>query len=124
MSKKEQLLELGFLSGSQYYGTATKESDIDIVFCITEKQKVLAIIDNAKITESEYNGGCYFDEGEEKINCIFVHPNEFDSWLFATVTMKTMLAVAEMDKQTKVNMFQILRAMFNNSEAKLKGEAK
>jgi hypothetical protein len=120
MSKKEELLKIGFLTGSQFYGTATEDSDIDIAISIGMKRQALKIIGDSKITDSEYNGGCYFDENGEKINCIFLHPNELDGWIFATITMKTMLNIAEIEKIDKCDLFQILVSSFKMSNIKIK----
>ena len=122
MSLKEEFLNSGFLTGSRAYGTAGAGSDTDIVFDIHEKHTIRKCLKESGIEtiDSEYNGGIYFYENLEKVNLIFVHPDEHKGWVVATKAMTEILKISEMDKTTKCRLFEILRCSFNISSACLK----
>jgi hypothetical protein len=112
MSIKDQLLEIGFLTGSRAYGTEKKDSDFDIVINIKDLQMAYHRIGDKEVKESEYFGGFYFSEGDDKINVIPVHPNEYEPWYFTTKAMTAILEHAVCSQEEKYAMFSGIKALF------------
>jgi hypothetical protein len=122
MSIKEELLKLGFLTGSRAFGTAGVGSDWDIVISVTELQKVAQIIDGKTIKESDYFKGFYVEEGGEEINIIPVHPDEYLPWYLTTKAVSAILQEASFEKSQKYALFNGIRALLAMSSLKLREE--
>lgn len=86
-----QLLAIGFLTGSRAFGTARNDSDYDIVFPVTERQRVNDIITGLDTTQSDYFAGFYINVDGKIINLIPVHPHEYLPWYLATKAMSSTL---------------------------------
>lgn len=115
MSIKEQLLELGFLTGSRAFGTSGAGSDFDIVISVTELQKVHEIIKGFTITESNYFKGFYIEDNGEKINIIPVHPDDYVPWYLTTKAMTAILSEVHLEKHKKYAVFSGIRALVSAS---------
>lgn len=115
----DELLELGFLTGSRAFGTEKEDSDFDIVISIKNMQKVLSIIEGKEITESNYFKGFYIDDNSKKINIIPVHPKEYIPWEMATVAVSAILKKAEFTQEQKYALFQGIRSLVLMSDCKL-----
>lgn len=114
-SIKDQLLQIGFLTGSRAFGGATDESDYDIVYCITDKTKVKNIIGDMPRTDSAYFQGYYItDENDKKrINVIPVSPSDYMPWFLATEAMKATFSLSGISNPIqKYALFQGLVAMY------------
>ncbi len=86
-----ELLEIGFLTGSRAFGTATEDSDWDIVIQVQDRPIVDGILKGYEQVPSNYNSGfkVYLEFGV--INIIPVHPHAFIPWYLTTVAMKNIL---------------------------------
>jgi predicted nucleotidyltransferase len=87
----EKLLLWGFLTGSQAFGTAREDSDIDIVYSIQDSDKIAEIIGSAEKTPSSYFAGYTIDDNGKQVNLIPVHPHEFLPWYLATKALTATL---------------------------------
>ena len=100
------------LTGSQVYGPATKESDIDIVlnWIDAEKFKIYLLKKNIKIekTQSQLDNmypGFYFYLNELKFNIICASTNEeLKQWRIATNKMLESPPIK--NKEKRINKFQ------------------
>jgi hypothetical protein len=87
----KELLQIGFLTGSQAFGTAREDSDFDIVISIEDSGRVNDIIGDVEKVPSDYFSGYCISDGNKTINIIPVHPHEFLCWYLATKAMKATL---------------------------------
>jgi len=90
----DQLLTIGFLTGSRAFGTNRDDSDYDIVFSIEDSGRIDDIIGKLEKTPSNYFAGYYVYDNGVTINLIPVHPHEFLPWYLATKAMKATLATS------------------------------
>lgn len=123
MSIYDELLELGFLTGSRAFGTAAEDSDYDIVVSMTNIQKVMKIIEGLETTQSDYFNGFYIDTDGMKINIIPVHPDEIIPWMMATEGVKAILSKVDFEKQQKYALFQGIRSLVRMSSCAIKEES-
>jgi len=82
-----KLLHYGFITGSQAFGTAKEDSDIDLVYAIQDSDKINEILGPRTRTQSSYFVGYVVDDEGKAINLIPVHPHEFFPWFLATKAM-------------------------------------
>ena len=80
----EKALEIGFLTGSQLYGTATEKSDYDVVFSIEDSDKIHELIHAYDKKQSDYFSGFFIKVDDIQINFIPVHPHDFLPWYLAS----------------------------------------
>ena len=97
----DQLLKIGFLTGSRAFGTNRDDSDYDIVFSIEDSSLVNDIIGKIEKTPSNYFAGYYIYDSGILINLIPVHPHEFLPWYLATKAMQSTLATSGMTSPIK-----------------------
>lgn len=103
----ERLLDYGFITGSQAFGTAREDSDTDIVYPIYYSQQVAKIIEGHDIAKSDYFSGYYISVDGKQINLIPVHPHEFLPWYLATLAMRETLKISGIiDPIKKYAIFQ------------------
>jgi len=92
----DKLLKHGFVTGSQAFGTARENSDIDIVYSIQDSGYISAIIGDRERIPSDYFAGYLIeDDSGKSINLIPVHPHEFFPWFLATKAMAATFAESE-----------------------------
>lgn len=110
----DKLLEHGFITGSQAFGTAREDSDIDIVYSIQDTGYINAIIGDRERTPSDYFAGYLIDDDSGKsINLIPVHPHEFLPWFLATKAMAATLMESEIvDPIKKYSVFMGIVSLF------------
>ena len=119
------ILSLGFLTGSRVLGGWKEESDWDIVVSILNKQEAIGIIEPHSVSTepSEYFAGITyyitdnkgFNYFNHKINLIFVHPNEYAAWYYATVALSGILKDADIkDKTSRVLLFETLKVQLRD----------
>ena len=115
----DKLLEHGFITGSQAFGTAREDSDIDIVYSIQDSGYIDAIIGDRKRTPSNYFAGYLIDDDNGKsINLIPVHPHEFFPWFLATKAMVATLKESEIvDPIKKYSVFMGIVCLFKATVA-------
>lgn len=82
-----ELLNIGFLTGSRAFGTATEKSDYDIFFSVTDWATIDRIIAGFDRTPSEYFTGFYIKVEDKTLNLIPLHPHEVLPWWLATKAM-------------------------------------
>jgi predicted nucleotidyltransferase len=117
----DSLLEVGFLTGSQAFGTAKEDSDIDIVFSIDDSQKINELISGRDRTQSDYFSGYYvLDDDFKQINLIPVHPHEFLPWYLATKSMTATLKDSGIvDPIKKYSVFMGIVCLFKGTVKEL-----
>lgn len=103
------------LTGTQVYGPATEESDIDMVLLKEDADALIAVLLDKNIStyqtedQQEYGdeGGFYFDIGKLKFNIIRAS-NEKDllSWKRTTRKMSQQFEIKNRAK--RINLFQKL----------------
>lgn len=110
----EKLLQYGFVTGSQAFGTARPDSDIDVVFAIQDQHKIDEILAGYERENSLYFSGFYVnDEDGKQINLIPVHPHDFLPWYLATRAVSASLKDSEItDPIKKYSLFQCLVGIF------------
>ena len=115
----DKLLEHGFITGSQAFGTAREDSDIDIVYSIQDTGYINAIIGDRERTPSDYFAGYMIDDDSGKsINLIPVHPHEFFPWFLATKAMAATLMESEIvDQIKKYSVFMGIVCLFKATVA-------
>lgn len=90
----DQLLKIGFLTGSRAFGTNNDDSDYDIVYSVEDGARVSDIIGSLEKIPSNYFAGYYIHDNGITINLIPVHPHEFLPWYLATKATKATLATS------------------------------
>lgn len=121
---KEELLEIGFLSGSRAYGTAVDKlrrvdemehntSDWDIVVSIKDIQKVDLILMGLPRKQSDYFNGFYVIVDNELLNIIPVHPSAYEDWYLTTKCMTTLLSEVELPKTIKCSVFEGFKSLIS-----------
>jgi len=109
----EELIDYGFITGSQAFGTAREDSDIDIVYPVYYSSHIQRIISGYDITKSEYFSGYYIVKDGTIINLIPVHPHEFLPWYLATKAMTATLIASEIvDPIKKYAIFQGIVSLY------------
>jgi len=99
---RDELLKIGFLTGSRAFGTNRNESDYDIVYSVVDSHIVARLIEGREKTPSDYFAGYYFyDTDGAQVNMIPVHPHEFLPWYLATRAMKETLKISGIDSPIK-----------------------
>lgn len=118
----DRLLEVGFLTGSQAFGTAKPDSDTDIVYSIQDSKKINEIIEGRDRTGSDYFTGFYvLDDDFKVINLIPVHPHEFLPWFLATKAIAATLKDSGIvDPIKKYAVFQGIVALFKGTVDELR----
>ena len=121
----DKLLKHGFITGSQAFGTAREDSDIDIVYSIQDSGYISAIIGDRERTPSDYFAGYLIeDDSGKSINLIPVHPHEFFPWFLATKAMAATLAESEIvDPIKKYSVFMGIVCLFKATVAELQNLA-
>jgi predicted nucleotidyltransferase len=97
----KSLLEIGFLTGSQAFGTARIDSDYDIVYSVVDALKISIITGGYKSIQSDYNAGYTIQIEGKTINLIPVHPHEFLPWYLTTKAMKGMFEFYTFESKIK-----------------------
>ena len=116
----EQLLKIGFLTGSRAFGTVRKFSDWDIVYSIEDTAIVDSLLSNYTKRPSAYFNGYFIFEGATEINLIPVHFHEFFPWYLATEAMKATLKFSSITNKIAIHsMFMILVSMFKGQVPQL-----
>ena len=87
----DELLKIGFLTGSRAFGTARDDSDYDVVYSIEDSARIAEVIGSNETTQSDYFAGYYIHADGKQINLIPVHPHEFLPWYLATKAMTATL---------------------------------
>ena len=114
----DRLLKHGFITGSQAFGTAREDSDIDIVYSIQDSAIINEIIGDRERTPSEYFAGYLVDDEGKSINLIPVHPHEFFPWFLATKAMTATLKDSEIvDPIKKYSVFMGIVCLFKATVA-------
>jgi predicted nucleotidyltransferase len=99
---RDELLKIGFLTGSRAFGTNRPDSDYDIVYSVVDSPIVARIIEGRETISSDYFAGYYFrDDDGAQVNLIPVHPHEFLPWYLATRAMKETLKISGIDSTIK-----------------------
>jgi hypothetical protein len=88
----DELLTVGFLTGSRAFGTARENSDYDIMFSVRASDYVDGILEDLERTPSNYFSGYFVVVDDTQFNLIPVHPCELVPWLLATEALKATLA--------------------------------
>lgn len=99
----EKLLTIGFLTGSQAFGTAKEDSDYDVVYSIEDSYKINDIIEGIERTPSDYFSGYFIEDSGKIINLIPVHPHEYLPWFLATKAMTSCLRLSGITDSIKKN---------------------
>lgn len=121
----DELLAIGFLTGSRAFGTAKLNSDWDVVYSVDDTKAIQNIIRGHTITPSNYFSGYTIDINSGRtdacnskiINLIPVVPHDFLPWYLATKAMKATLSLSGIDKIQKYAVFQGMVAMFKGTVA-------
>jgi len=109
----EQLLDVGFLTGSRAFGTARPNSDWDIVYSIKDTTKINRLLRGMERHPSAYFSGYFVDSGTGVLNMIPVHPMDYSPWYLATHAMQATLCHAKIkDPTDKYALFQGLVALY------------
>lgn len=112
----EELLKIGFLTGSRAYGTAKENSDYDIVYSIEDSERVDFIIAGRTRSPSNYFAGYYVYDGDKQINLIPVHPHDFLPWYLATKAMAATLRQSGIiDPIKKYSVFMGIVSLFKGT---------
>jgi hypothetical protein len=99
---RDELLKIGFLTGSRAFGTNREDSDYDIVYSVVDSCLISKVIEGRETTPSDYFAGyCFRDDDSALINLIPVHPHEFLPWYLATRAMKETLKISGIDSPIK-----------------------
>lgn len=102
------------ITGTQAYGPARDDSDLDIVVLANDVQKILSFLDDHNLEEYKtehqelYNdeGGFYFNLFGIEINIIIAKDKEeFKKWETATEDMKTIDPIK--NREECMNQFQL-----------------
>jgi len=126
----ESILDYGFITGSQSFGTATEESDWDFCFPVlstSEIHNILNEYDWSQKEESLYFNGTKFvftdpnkrltEKGflaQKILNIIPVHPHAFKAWYLTTQIVPVIYKNMNL---TKIQKY----AIFESSVAQIKG---
>jgi predicted nucleotidyltransferase len=117
----DRLLEWGFLTGSQAFGTAREDSDIDIVYSIQDSDRIAQIIGPVEQRPSSYFAGYTIDDNGKQVNLIPVHPHEFLPWFLATKALTATLKDSGIiDPIKKYAIFQGIVCFFKGTVAELR----
>lgn len=112
----DKLLEIGFLTGSQAFGTARENSDYDVVYSIEDSQEIGEIIKGLERKPSEYFSGYFVIDGDKQINLIPVHPHEYLPWFLATKAMTATLKQSGItDPIKKYSVFMGIVSLFKGT---------
>jgi predicted nucleotidyltransferase len=112
----DQLLEVGFLTGSRAFGTNRENSDYDVVYSIEDSQRIKEIIALNETTPSDYFAGYCIQDGDKTINLIPVHPHEFLPWYLATKAMRETLKASGIDDPIrKYSVFMGIVSLFKGT---------
>ena len=112
----EQLLKVGFLTGSRAFGTNRKDSDYDIVYSIEDSAIIADILGNQERTPSGYFSGYCVKDGDKIINLIPVHPHEYLPWYLATKAMTVTLKQSGInDPIRKYSVFMGMVSLFKGT---------
>lgn len=87
----DELLKVGFLTGSRAFGTASADSDYDVAYSIEDDGQVLATIGDLPKTKSDYFCGYYIKVEDIQINLIPLHPHDYFPWWLATKAVAATL---------------------------------
>jgi hypothetical protein len=116
-SKIESILDYGFITGSQSFGTATEESDWDFCFPIVYQSEVNGILNEYKWNKeehSDYFNGTKYVFQNKILNIIPVHPHAFKAWYLTTQIVPIIYRNMTL---TKIQKY----AIFESSVAQIKG---
>lgn len=94
-----------FITGSVSFGCAKCDSDVDICVPIMQQPQV----ENSR--KSDYNNGYKFKEKGIVYNIIPLHPLDYCAWSRATKMANSVGMFADMPKQKRVPMFEMLCAI-------------
>jgi hypothetical protein len=100
-TKLDELLQVGFLTGSRAFGTNDERSDFDVVYLITDTGKIDDILTGYDRTPSCYFSGYYVKIDDGVVNLIPVHPCEYLPWYLATVAMTSTLKLSGINDTIK-----------------------
>ena len=121
-----------FLTGTQAFGNATSDSDIDIVCSIEHKKSILKAVNTwavaegdlfsqKKVKESEYFSAIKVNilPKSPSVNFIFQHPVDFVAWFRAMLVIQQVYPDVIHDKRTRHATHQHLVATFRSSTASM-----
>lgn len=116
----DELLKIGFLTGSRAFGTHKFDSDYDIVYAIQDSEKIDSIIHGKERNNSLYFSGYHVNHKGKLINLIPVHPHEFLPWYLATKAMKETLIISNIiDPIKKYAIFQGIVSLYKGTVEEL-----
>ena len=120
----DELLTIGFLTGSRAFGTAREDSDYDVCFDVSMAKKVEGIVSvyedidelgNKETACPDYETGSrYCQIDGNRVNLIFLHPDTVKAWEMATAAVAAVIhkAAGFEDRQKKLAVFKNLVAVF------------
>jgi len=116
----DRLLEYGFITGSQAFGTARENSDIDVVYSIQDAHHINEILGSIERNPSNYFAGYWVIDNGKPINLIPVHPHDFLPWYLATKAISATLKDSGIvDPIKKYAVFQGIVCLFRGTIAEL-----
>lgn len=98
----DELLEVGFLTGSRAFGTNREDSDWDIIYPIYDSNLIKTIIGERGTHSSEYFAGYCIQDGIHNINLIPLHPHEIIPWILATLSLKSTLKLSGITNKIQI----------------------
>lgn len=130
-----KLLEYGFITGSQAFGTADENSDWDFCFPIFYSAEIYNILDefswDSEDSSLYFNGTKYSQKtkkiGENgyfianQLNAIPVHYHSFKSWYLTTQIVPTVYRNVSMTKIQKHGIFESFMSQINGYSSELGG---
>ncbi len=122
-----KLLEYGFLTGSQAFGTADEHSDWDFCFPVFYSTEVYNILDefswDSEESSTYFNGIKYSQKTkkmgsngyfiENQLNAIPVHYHAFKSWYLTTQIVPIVYRNVNLTKIQKHGIFESFMAQIN-----------
>jgi hypothetical protein len=106
------IIALGYRTGSQVLGGATEDSDHDYVMLQSDYDK------HFNFPYSQYYGDIFGTSSVKQWfngNCINIliaeTPTQFDAWVYATYTYKTLVS-EPINKELRVKLFSALREVY------------
>jgi len=99
----DELLEVGFLTGSRAFGTNRDDSDWDIIYPIYEGALIATILEGKERKPSDYFAGYCIQDGGYTINLIPLHPHEIIPWVLATLSLKSTLKLSGITNRIQIH---------------------